>query len=263
MKFKFFLPFLFLCTLAYGQSEELYNKLQEKRNFKLGYSPELESHIKRMKSNGFKKAYRLNKFYHPLFEQKLSQFNLPHEFKYLPILESNMDYLAVSHANAKGLWQIVPGTGNQLGLLETKCISNYFDPLASTHYATGYLRWLYDYTKDFNMTLASYNWGIGNVEKLIKKKRTKDFYKLKNFMPEETRNYVFRFHAIVFLAESNYFNSNSIAFNYKDVHRVKLNKNYSKKSLKAKFSDFEFLNPQFLCDVVNKNALIYIKKKEL
>ena len=255
----------FYCIFSSFQlmAQNNYLKLQDQRNVKLKYSKELESHIHKMKGRSYTDAYRLNDFYHPLFEFKLKQNNLPHEFKYLPILESKMDYLAVSRADAKGLWQIIPGTGFELGLLESKCISNYFDPLAATQYATSYLKWLYDRTNDFNMTLAAYNWGIGNVLKLIKTKGTKDFYKLKESMPEETRNYIFNFHAIVFLAESNYFNYKKIQFNYKNVVKIKINKKYSIDELKTLFSDFKFLNPQFLCDTISKNSLIYVKKKEL
>jgi membrane-bound lytic murein transglycosylase D len=117
---------------------------------------------------------------------------LPAELALLPIVESGFNPHAKSHAGALGLWQIMPQTGTHLGLADAKHYNSRKDIIASTHAALTYLAHLkQNFQNDWFIALSAYNWGPGNVRKIIKQgkwyKRT-DYWAMK--MPQETKQYV-------------------------------------------------------------------------
>ncbi len=132
-----------------------------------------------------------NNFYMPIIEEALDLYNLPLELKYLPVIESAMNPMATSSQGAVGLWQFMLPTGKIYGLKTTTLIDERRDPLKSTRAAARYLKDLYDIYHDWNLVLAAYNCGPGTINKAIRRAGgEKDFWKLYNYLPKQTRGYV-------------------------------------------------------------------------
>lgn len=130
-------------------------------------------------------------FYIPLFEEALDAYGLPIELKYLPIIESALNPSAVSRAGASGLWQFMIGTGKMYGLESNSLVDERRDPIKATWAAARYLKELYNIYKDWNLVIAAYNCGPGNVNKAIRRANGKtDYWEIYNFLPRETRGYV-------------------------------------------------------------------------
>ena len=125
---------------------------------------------------------------------------MPTELALLPIIESAFNPQAYSSANAAGMWQFVPGTGKDFNLKQNMFKDERRGVLASTDAALSYLQKLYGMFGDWQLALAAYNWGEGNVQKAIKKNQSlgkpTDFESLADLMPAETRNYVPKLQAV-------------------------------------------------------------------
>ncbi|MES2759017.1 MAG: transglycosylase SLT domain-containing protein [Pseudomonadota bacterium] len=132
--------------------------------------------------------------------QELEKRNMPTELALLPIIESAFNPQAYSSANASGMWQFVPGTGKDYNLKQNMFKDERRGVLASTDAALSYLQKLYGMFGDWQLALAAYNWGEGNVQKAIKKNQSlgkpTDFESLAELMPAETRNYVPKLQAV-------------------------------------------------------------------
>ncbi|MCU0416489.1 MAG: LysM peptidoglycan-binding domain-containing protein [Cytophagaceae bacterium] len=138
--------------------------------------------------------------YFPLFDEILQQQKMPQEIKYLAIVESGLNPKAVSPVGAAGLWQFMTFTGKQFGLYQDEYIDERLDPRKSTVAACKYLRELYNTFHDWELALASYNCGPGNVRRAIRKSGYKDsFWEIYNFLPQETRSYVPQFVALTYV----------------------------------------------------------------
>ncbi len=153
---------------------------------------------------------RRKNLYFPLFEKYLAKYNLPDELKYLAIIESGLNPRAVSRARAVGLWQFMSATGKYYGLNNDWYIDDRMDPEKSTDAACRYLRDLYRMFNDWELALAAYNTGPGNVKRAIRKSGYKhSFWEIYPNLPRETRSYVPQFVAITYamnyLDEHNFF----------------------------------------------------------
>ena len=136
-------------------------------------------------------------FYIPLFEEALESYQLPLELKYLPIIESALNPKAISRQRATGLWQFMLRTSKSYGLETNSLVEERFDPQKSTWAAVRYLKDLYEIYKDWNLVLAAYNCGPGNVNKAIRRAGgSTDYWELYPFLPKETRGYVPGFIAV-------------------------------------------------------------------
>ena len=133
----------------------------------------------------------VSNFYLPLIEEALDASGLPLELKYLPIIESALNPSAVSRAGATGLWQFMLTTGKLYGLESNSLVDERRDPIKATWAAARYLKDMYNIYKDWNLVIAAYNCGPGNVNKAIRRAGGKtDYWAIYNYLPRETRGYV-------------------------------------------------------------------------
>jgi membrane-bound lytic murein transglycosylase D len=141
-----------------------------------------------------------SKLYFDMFEEKLAKYNLPIELKYLAVIESGLRPQVKSRAGALGLWQFMYGTGRMFGLTENSYIDERMDPDMATEAACQYLAKLYGIYNDWNLALAAYNAGPGNVNKAIRRSGNKlTYWEVRPFLPKETQGYVPNFIAAAYL----------------------------------------------------------------
>ncbi len=130
-------------------------------------------------------------FYFPMIEQALDENQLPLELKYLAIVESALNPVALSRAGACGLWQFILPTGKVYGLEINSLIDERRDPVKATYAACRYFKDMYEIYGDWHLVIAAYNCGPGNVSKAINKAGGKrDYWAIYNYLPRETRTYV-------------------------------------------------------------------------
>ncbi|MBL7811270.1 MAG: transglycosylase SLT domain-containing protein [Bacteroidetes bacterium] len=138
--------------------------------------------------------------YFPIYEQVLDRYNLPQELKYVSIIESNLYPNAQSWCGASGLWQFMPYTGRSMGMRIDYTIDERKSIIRSTEKACEYFRNSYNQFGDWLLAIASYNCGAGYVQRAINLSGgSKDFWKIKNFLPKETQNYVPKFIAAAYV----------------------------------------------------------------
>jgi len=134
--------------------------------------------------------------YHIINE--IDQRGMPADIALLPMVESAFNPLAHSVARAAGIWQFIPSTGRQYGLDQNFWFDSRRDVIAATDKALDYLQRLYGMFGDWQLALAAYNWGEGNVARALAKNRARnrpdDYVSLD--MPDETRNYLPKLQAI-------------------------------------------------------------------
>ena len=138
-------------------------------------------------------------FYMPIFGEALEAYGVPLELRYLPIIESALNPKAVSRVGATGLWQFMLTTGRQYGLEVNSLVDERRDPTKASYAAARYLRDLYRVFGDWNLVIAAYNCGPGNVDKAIHRAQAarrdsaanvKDYWHIYPYLPRETRGYV-------------------------------------------------------------------------
>ena len=147
-------------------------------------------------------------FYFPTFEKYLAQYNLPQELKYLAVVESALIPTAKSPVGAVGLWQFMPPTAGDLRLKRDEWVDERMHPEKATEAACKHLRYLYGVFHDWELVLAAYNWGAGNMQRVMRKTGKRNFWELYPHLPAETRNYVPTFTAIMY------------AMKYADAHSL-------------------------------------------
>lgn len=142
----------------------------------------------------------LSNLYFPLFEEVLDREGLPLEFKYLSIVESALNPIAVSRVGATGIWQFMYNTGKLYDLNVTSYIDDRRDPVKATVAACQYFKDMYRIYGDWLLVIASYNCGPGNVNRAIKRSGGKtNFWEIMPYLPAETRNYVPAFIAVTYV----------------------------------------------------------------
>ena len=140
----------------------------------------------------------LSEYYFPIFEQALDKHGLPLELKFLPIIESALNPRAISRAGASGLWQFMYTTGKIYKLNVSSFIDDRQDPVKASEAAARYLKDLYDIYHDWQLVIAAYNCGPGNVNKAIKRTGKTTYWGIYDRLPRETRGYVPAFIAAAF-----------------------------------------------------------------
>lgn len=140
--------------------------------------------------------------YFPMFVEALKRHGMPEELKYLAVVESGLHPRALSRVGAAGLWQFMPYTGKQFALNQTDYIDERLDPYKATEAACLYLKQLHHIFNDWELAIASYNCGPGNVRKAIRRSGGKrNFWRVYNHLPRETRSYLPQFIALAYTLE--------------------------------------------------------------
>ena len=214
----------------------------------------------------------LGDYYFPLFEEMLDRHGLPLELKYLPVIESALNPVAVSRMGATGLWQFMLKTGQGYGLEVNSLVDERRDPYKSTEAAVRYLKDLYSIYGDWNLVIAAYNCGPGNVNKAIARSGGKqDYWEIYYHLPRETRGYVPAFIAANYIM--NYYAEHNICpmkpndFQALDTVHVNQEIHFGQISeiLDIPVNELQRLNPQFKRDIVPGNykpyALVLPTKK--
>ena len=180
-------------------------KLNARTPFNIEYNPILESVIKsylKRNKQGMERLMALSNYYFPMFEQELDKYDIPLEIRYLAIVESALNPRAKSWVGATGLWQFMFTTGKMHGLDVSSYVDERMDPERSTEAAAKYLASLYKVFGDWDLVLASYNSGPGNVSKAIRRSGgATNYWHLRRYLPRETAGYVPAFLATLYLFE--------------------------------------------------------------
>lgn len=179
-------------------------ELDQKSPFALDYNSAVKSYIElyAVKRRGtVSRMLGLGEMYFPMFEEALARHQMPLELKYLSIVESALNPSVRSKAGAMGLWQFMFGTGKMMGLEINSYVDERCDPLKATDAACRYLKYLYNYYNgDWQLALAAYNAGPGNINKAIRRAGgEKNYWKLRDYMPKETAGYVPAFIAVNYI----------------------------------------------------------------
>jgi len=141
----------------------------------------------------------LSKYYFPIYEKAFRDAGIPDELKYLSIVESKLDPLAVSRVGAAGPWQFMFTTAKIYGLSMDDYVDDRRDPIQASYAAAAYLKDAYEEFGDWLLAIASYNCGKSNVEHAIDKAGASDFWLIRQYLPAETRNYVPAYIAVTYL----------------------------------------------------------------
>lgn len=236
-------------------------KLNAKTPFNIEYNPLLEnvikSYLKRNKKS-LERLMALSEYYFPMFEQKLDKHNIPLEIKYLAIVESALNPRARSRVGATGLWQFMYATGKMHGLDITSYVDERMDPMRSTEAAAEYLSTLYRVFEDWDLVLASYNSGPGNVSKAIRRSGgSTNYWNLRPYLPRETAGYVPAFLATLYIfeyAEEHGFQPPKPRTTYFETDTVQVKRLLSFDQISevtgVDKEMLQFLNPSYKLDII-------------
>jgi membrane-bound lytic murein transglycosylase D len=185
--------------------KERLRKLDEKSPFNIEYNPGLENIVKSFLKNrkkSFERLMAISEYYFPMFEESLARQNVPLEIKYLAVVESALNPKAVSRVGATGLWQFMYQTGKQYNLGIDSYVDERSDPLKASDAAAQYMANMYKIFGDWDLVLASYNSGPGNVAKAIRRSGGKqNYWNIRKYLPNETAGYVPAFLATMYIYE--------------------------------------------------------------
>ncbi|MEY4012426.1 MAG: hypothetical protein RIT22_1550, partial [Bacteroidota bacterium] len=180
-------------------------EMDDKSPFHIEYNQGLENIIKSFLKNrkrSFERLMAVSEYYFPLFEEAFDKQNVPLEIKYLAVVESALNPKAVSRVGATGLWQFMYQTGKQYGLKIDSYVDERSDPLKASEAAAQYMKNMYAIFGDWDLVLASYNSGPGNVAKAIRRSGgQQNYWNIRKNLPQETQGYVPAFLATMYIYE--------------------------------------------------------------
>ncbi|OYX28455.1 MAG: lytic transglycosylase [Flavobacteriales bacterium 32-35-8] len=243
-------------------------ELDARTPFNVEYNPALESVIKSYLKNRretLQKLITLSAYYFPMFERELDNHNIPLEIKYLAVVESALKPRAKSRVGATGLWQFMYSTGILYGLDVTSYVDDRSDPIKSTEAAAKYLSKLYEIFGDWDLALAAYNSGPGNVTKAIRRSGGyKNYWNIRNNLPRETAGYLPAFLANMYIfeyAEEHGFKKMKPEFAYVETDTIRVKQMITLDQVSevtdVDIEELQFLNPSYKLDVIP-----YVKGKD-
>ncbi|WNH08630.1 LysM peptidoglycan-binding domain-containing protein [Thalassobellus suaedae] len=236
-------------------------ELDARTPFNVEYNPALESVIKsylKHRRKHLQKLITLSAFYFPLFEKELDNYNIPLEIKYLAIVESALKPRAKSRVGATGLWQFMFATGKMYGLDVSSYVDERSDPIKSTEAASKYLSKLYEIFGDWDLALAAYNSGPGNVSKAIRRSGGyQNYWNIRHNLPRETAGYLPAFLANMYIfeyAEAHGFKKlkPEVAYFETDTVTVKemITLDQVSEVTGTPVEELQFLNPSYKLDII-------------
>ncbi len=240
--------------------------------FNVEYNPSLESvinrYLKRHKVT-MEKLMAVSQFYFPMFEERLDKYDIPLEMKYLAIVESALRPRAKSRVGATGLWQFMFATGKMFDLEVNSYVDDRMDPIAATEAACAYLSKLYDIHGDWDLALASYNSGPGNVSKAIRRSGGyKNYWNIRSNLPRETAGYVPAFLATMYLfeyADEHGYTPEKAPVNYFATDTIHVKQTIALDQVAnivgVPLEIVQFLNPQYKLDIIPviENKKYYVR----
>jgi membrane-bound lytic murein transglycosylase D len=209
---------------------EAYDGLMDVR-----YTKTVKDEINGYTNSNRKNAERIlgrSSMYFKMIEDSLQHYNLPSELKYMTVIESRCDIKAKSPVGAAGLWQFMPATARKYGLRIDNFVDERYDPYRATSAAMKYLKDLYGRFGDWNLAIGSYNCGEGNMQKAMRKAKSKDFWRLRKHLPKETQFYVPKFIAAAYVMDNYLFYDLHPAYPDYDLQLTKTITIYERKSFK-------------------------------
>lgn len=238
-------------------------RLNARTPFNVEYNTSLENVIKRYLKNrrtAMERLMGLSHFYFPMFEQEFDNYNIPLEMKFLSIVESALKPRARSRVGATGLWQFMFATGKEYNLDVSSYVDERSDPIKSTTAAAQYLSRLYRIFGDWDLALAAYNSGPGNVNKAIRRSGGyKNYWNIRQNLPRETAGYVPAFLATMYIfefAEEHGFKPERPAFQHiqTDTIHVKqmITLDQVAETTGVNIEELQFLNPSYKLDIIPK-----------
>jgi len=236
-------------------------RLDARTPFRISYNPSLENVIKnylKNRSQHLERLIGLSDFYFPLFEQELDNFDIPLEVKYLAIVESALKPRAKSRVGATGLWQFMFGTGKMYGLDVSSYVDERMDPIKSTKAAAKYLAKLYSMFGDWDLALASYNSGPGNVTKAIRRSGGyRNYWNIRNHLPRETAGYLPAFLATMYIfeyAEEHGLKPHRPKYTYVQTDTVRVKQMIKLEQISelidVEMEELQYLNPSYKLDII-------------
>ncbi len=203
----------------------------------------------------------------PVIEPILKRNNIPDDFKYLAVAESNLDNV-ISSAGATGFWQFMESAGKKYGLEINDQVDERYHLEKSTQAACDYLKEAYDRFGSWTLAAAAYNAGFNGIEKWSKIQNSKNFYNL--LLNSETSRYIFRIAAlkIIFENPSTYNFYIDSSEKYQPLNTVEMTIDSSitdfsafAQQLKINYKILKYYNP-WLRDtgLKNKNKKVYTIK---
>jgi membrane-bound lytic murein transglycosylase D len=241
--------------------KERLKALDEKSPFNIEYNQGLENVIKSFLKNrkrSFERLIGISQYYFPMFEESLAAQNIPLEIKYLSVVESALNPRAVSRVGATGLWQFMYQTGKQYGLKVDTYVDERSDPLKASNAATQYMKNMYAIFGDWDLVLASYNTGPGNVAKAIRRSGGKqNYWNIRPYLHKETQGYVPAFLATMYIFE--YHKEHGIKPDRAVAHHFATDTVMVRKAMSFKqiaelldvsVAELQFLNPSYKREVV-------------
>ena len=235
-------------------------KLDAQSPFDLVYNADVKKYINMYlgKRQHLSRMLGLSQLYFPMFEQQLDKYNMPLELKYLAVIESALNPTIRSHAGAVGLWQFIYPTGKLYDLKMNSYIDERCDPLKETQAACEFLQFLYETYGDWQVALAAYNCGPGNINKAIRRSGGKTTYwEIRPYLPKETQGYVPCFIAVNYVmsyaAEHNLYETvPKKTFYQVDTVTIKAQLTFKQISsmLDMSIEDIEYLNPVYRRNVI-------------
>ena len=252
--------------------------IDAKTPFDIQYNPALEKVIKsylKYRKRYYPALMAKATYYFPMFEKYLDNYDIPLEMKYLAIVESSLNPTAKSRVGATGLWQFMYATGMQYKLKVSSYVDERQDPLKATIAACQYLSDLFKIFGDWDLALAAYNSGPGNVSKAIKRSGGyRNYWNIRPFLPRETAGYVPAFYATMYLFEYQKEHqlvpkTPQIRYFETDTIRVKKTISFDQVSEITGISSelIKFLNPSFKLNIIpfvsEKNYAITLPVKNI
>ena len=204
-------------------------------------------------------------YYMPIIEEIFDEHDIPLELKAMAVIESSLNPTAVSRAGAKGMWQFMYSTAKIYGLDINSFVDERLDPVKAAHAAAEYLKDSYNIFGDWNLAIASYNCGAGNVNRAIRRSGGKRaFWDIYPYLPRETRGYVPAF--VGALYTMTYYKEHGIEPQpvampvHVDTFRINKMLHFKQVSelTGVPAGDLKNLNPQYKHDIVPGNDKEYI-----